>query len=75
MVSILPVDTNWDAAVSFALMVFSIILLVLLLVVKELALARGRRGRILGQMLNVAIVPLLISFCVTILVRILDSIP
>jgi hypothetical protein len=56
-------------------MVFSIVLLVLLLVVKELALARGRRGRILGQMLNVAIVPLLISFCVTILVRILDSIP
>jgi uncharacterized membrane protein YczE len=75
MISILPVDTGWDAAVSFGLMVFSIVLLVLLLVVKELALARGKEWRALGQMLNVAIVPLLITFSVTILVRILGSIP
>lgn len=72
MVSILPVATGWDAAVSFGLMVFSIVLLVLLLVVKELAMARGKEWRALGQLLNVAIVPLLITFAVTVLVRILD---
>ena len=75
MISILPVDTSWGAAVSFALMVFSIVLLVFLLVVKELALVRGREWRALGRMLNVAIVPLLITFSVTVLVRILGAIP
>jgi uncharacterized membrane protein len=75
MVSILPVDTNWDAAVSFALMVLSIVLLVVLLVVKELALSRGKQWQVLGQMLNVAIVPLLITFSVTILVQILGTVP
>ena len=72
MVSILPVDTSWDAAVSFALMVLSLVLLVLLLVVKELAAPRGKKGQALGQILNVAIVPLLLALSVTVLVRIVD---
>jgi hypothetical protein len=75
MVSLLLVDTSWDAAASFTLMVLSIILLVLLLVVKELALARGRQWKAFGRMLNVAIVPLVITFAVTVLVRILGAIP
>lgn len=73
MISILPGDMSWDAAVSFGLMVLSIALLVLLLVTKELALARGKRWRALAQMLNVAIVPLLIAFAVAIVARILGG--
>jgi len=75
MISILPVSTTWDAVVSFVLMVLSIVLLVVLLVAKELALARGKGWRTLGQILNVAIVPLLITFSVTILIRILGTLP
>jgi hypothetical protein len=73
MVSILPVSPIWDAAASFALMVLGLALLVLLLVIKEVARSRGNRWRILGQMLNVAIVPLLVTLAVAVLVRILDA--
>jgi hypothetical protein len=72
MVSILPVDTSWDAAVSFGLMVLSLVLVVLLLVVKELAASRGKNWKALGQLLNVAIVPLLLALSVTVLVRVVD---
>lgn len=75
MVSILPVNTAWDAAVSFALMVLGIVLLILLLVLKELARARGGQWRTLGQTLDIAIVPLLIAVLVTVLVPIVGALP
>lgn len=75
MVSILPVYAAWDAAVSFALMVFGIVLLILLLVLKELARARGGQWRTLGQTLDIAIVPLLIAVLVTVLVPIVGALP
>jgi hypothetical protein len=75
MVSILPAHTGWDADLSFALMVLSIVLLVLLLVTKELARARDNQWRALGHLLNVAIVPLLIAFAFTLVVRIWGALP
>jgi hypothetical protein len=56
-----------------SLAVFGIILLLTFLVQKELASAsEGRFGRTLARVLNVAIVPLLVSFVFIVAVKVLE---
>jgi ABC-type uncharacterized transport system involved in gliding motility auxiliary subunit len=73
MVSIItPFEMALDVPVSASLSVMAILLLIILMVLKELASTSERRWQALGRFLNIAIVPLLITFFITVTTRIAD---
>ena len=59
-----------DPVLSAALAVLAIVLLIVLLVIKELVSTKEGRWRLFGRYLNVAILPLLVVFCITVMLRI-----
>ena len=61
-----------DTALSGSLSTISILLLVTLLVLKEMASSLEDRWQVFGRFLNIAIAPLLITFCITVVIRIVD---
>ena len=61
-----------DPVLSAALAVLAIVLLIVLLVIKELVSTLEGRWRLLGRYLNVAILPLLVTFGVTVALRVVD---
>jgi hypothetical protein len=64
---------SMDPAMSAALAALATVLLIALLLVSELvSTMEGRRG-LFGRYLNVAILPLLVAFGVTVVLRIADA--
>ena len=61
-----------DPALSAALTVLAVVLLIVLLVVKELVSTLEGRWRLFGHYLNVAILPLLVTFSVVVALRVAD---
>ena len=51
----------------------AIVLLIILLILKELCSTLEGRWQTLVRLLNIAIVPLLVFFCITIVLRLVDA--
>ena len=68
------VSTVSTVTIAGSLAVISIVLLLALLIQKELTTAAtGRLPRILGRILNVGIVPLLMTFVLIVAVKVIDA--
>jgi hypothetical protein len=65
-------EMTLDTALSASLGTISTLLLITLLVLKELASTLEDRWQAFGRFLNIAIVPLLITFFITVVIRIVD---
>ena len=73
MISIItPVEMSLDIALSASLGTISMLLLLALLVLKEVAMNLEGAWQTLGRFLNIALVPLLITFSVIALIGVID---
>jgi len=67
------VHLNLDPALSTTLSIIAVVLLMVILVIKELVSTQEGRWEVLGRYLNVAIIPLLFTFCIMVAVRVADA--
>ncbi len=56
-----------------SLSTLAILLLIILLILKELFSILEGRWQTLAHLLNIAIVPLLVFFCITVAIRLVDA--
>jgi hypothetical protein len=73
MISILTsAQLNLDPALAASLGSIAVLVLIALLMLKELASTAEGEWQAFGRFLNVAILPLLVAFCITVALRVVD---
>ena len=67
------IHLSLDASLAATLSAITVVLLFGLLVFKELVSTKKGRWETLGRYLNVAILPLLFTFCIMVAIRVADA--